>query len=260
MNKLPARTGIVWLKQGFSLFRQQPFLLTTLLFLQFIGLLLLAPVPLIGQVAPAILLPAFIISIQQACHLIDEGKPVGIGVVLTGFRKDAIGPLCKLGAVYLIVTVGISLAMSPWIDLAVLEEAAKNFRAANGARPATVEPALASAVMSYMLMTLLVTLALLLLSFAPGVTYWKKMPTFKAIFYSVFAVFGALGPVLVMLLTMIGISMALMMVMTLLLGQTPILPLAIVWFSLILGLVVQCALYMAYKQIMGAPETDAPRK
>ncbi len=260
MNKLPARTGVDWLKQGFNLFRQQPFLLTTLLFLQLIFVLLLANVPVIGQVAPLVLLPSFAMSIQMACHLIDEGRPLNITVALTGFRKDVVRPLLKLGVVYLIVILGISLAMTPFVDLAALEQFSKTMKAAGGKPPATIDPAVMSALTTQMIMALLLTIAMVLLSFAPALVYWKKMPTFKAIFYSVFAVFGAAGPVLALLATVTGISLLLFSVIAIVLGATPIVSLALLWFSLIVSLIVQCAMYMAYKQIMGAPEPEPALK
>ncbi len=45
MNKLQAGTGIVWLKQGFNLFRQQPGMLTMLLFSNLLFAVLLSALP-----------------------------------------------------------------------------------------------------------------------------------------------------------------------------------------------------------------------
>ena len=106
-----------------------------------------------------------------------------------------------------------------------------------------------------LVMASLVTVAMLLLSFAPALTYWKKMPTFKAVFYSVVAVSGAVVPVLVMLATVAGLSLLVLSVISIVLGATAFLQVAAMWFMLVISLIVQCAMFAAYKQIMGAPET-----
>lgn len=260
MNKLPARTGIVWLKQGFNLFRQQPFLLTTLIFLQLISLLLLARVPVLGQVAPLILLPAFAMSIQQACHLIDEGRPVTIMVILTGFQGESLSPLLKLGAVYLVVFMVIMLAMMPFIDMAALEQFSKTMQANAGSPRPTMDPEVAASLVTYMVIPFLFMLVMLLLSFAPALTHWKKMPTFKAIFYSIFAVFGTAAPVLTLIAALTGITLLALPVIGVVLGATSLVQLVLVWFSMIISLVFQCALYVAYKQIMGAPGSEPAPK
>lgn len=257
MNKLPARTGIEWLKSGFLLFRQQPFLMTTLLLIHLLTILLLMSVPVIGQVVPILLIPSFAIAIQQACRLIDEGRPITFMVVLTGFQKESIGPLCKLGVVYLVAMVAIMLATSPFIDYTAMVAALKT---ADGARPETLDPALRTSLLVYTLMIVLVMITMLLLAFAPALTYWKRMPTFKAVFYSVFAIFGAAGPILTMLFAGLGIFLFVSMVFSLILGRTGLASYLVVGFNLVLSLVIQCGLFAAYKQILGIAEAEPALK
>lgn len=257
MNKLPARTGIEWLKSGFMLFRQQPFLMTTLLLIHLLTILLLMSVPVIGQVVPILLIPSFAIAIQQACRLIDEGRPINFMVVLTGFQKESIGPLCKLGVVYLVAMVAIMLATAPFIDYAAMVAALKT---ADGARPETLDPALRTSLLVYTLMIVLVMITMLLLAFAPALTYWKRMPTFKAVFYSVFAIFGAAGPILTMLFAGLGIFLFVSMVFSLILGRTGLASYLVVGFNLVLSLVIQCGLFAAYKQILGIAEAEPALK
>lgn len=249
MNKLPARTGIDWLKQGFALFRQQPGILTMLVFANFLIAMLLSSLPLLGPILSFVLIPSFTIGIQQCCYLIDDGKKVMPGVLLTGFRKGAIGPLCKLGLVYFGILVLIILLVSPWIDVDAVRNAAKM---ADAKEAPTIDAGTKYAILAFVTM---LGVAFLALSFAPALTYWKRMPTFKAIFYSFFAVMGALRPLLAMMFTGLGIYWVIGMLLGVTLGRSQIVLVMLAWLNLILALVLQCGIYCAYKQILGLPES-----
>ena len=250
MTKLPARTGIDWLKQGFALFRQQPGILTMLVFANFLIAILLSSLPLLGPILSFVLIPSFTMGIQQCCYLIDNGKKVMPGVLLTGFRKGAIGPLCKLGLVYFAILVLMILVVSPWIDVESVRNAAKM---ANAKQAPALDAGTKYAVLAFIIM---LGVAFLALSFAPGLTYWKRMPTFKAIFYSLFAVKGALRALLAMLFTGLGIYWLIGMIIGVALGRGQVVLVLLAWLNLILALVLQCGIYCAYKQILGMPESE----
>ena len=248
MKGLPARTGLDWLKQGFALFRRQPGILTLVLVTNFLFAILLSAVPVLGKILPLLLIPSFTMALQQACRQIDEGQRVMPSVLLTGFRKEAVGRLCKLGMVYVAVVMLLILVVSPWIDVESVRNAAKMIEAN---KQPTINASTSFAVIAFML---LLSLSMLALSFAPGVTYWKNMPVFKALFYSVFAVLGSLRALVVMLLSLFGIYWSVSMVIGQLFGNNQMVLVVLAWLNLIFALVYQCAIYAAYKQVLGAPE------
>ncbi len=250
MKGLPASTGIQWLKQGFALFRQQPGILMMLIFSNLMIAMLLSVLPVLGQVIMYCAVPSFTVAIQQACRQIDEGQRVHPKVLLTGFRKDAVGPLFKLGLVYLAILLLAAFLAFLFVDPASL-------KAAQAAMQANKPPVLDSrSALAILIVMLVLGLSMLTLSFAPGLTYWKRMPTFKAIFYSVFAVFGSKGPFAIMLLAWMGLFMLAQMIIQLILGASAIGQVVLMWFSFIAILIFHCAIYVAYKQILGAPEDD----
>ncbi|MES2318098.1 MAG: BPSS1780 family membrane protein [Pseudomonadota bacterium] len=253
MNKLPARTGLEWLKQGFALFRVQPGILMMLIVANFLFAILLSALPILGPILSFVFIPSFTIAIQQTCHLIDNGQRVLPGVLLTGFRKDAIGPLCKMGLVYLAILVLLILLVSPWIDVESVRNAMKMVEAK---KEPTLDSGTQFAALAFMAMF---GISMLLLSFAPGLIYWKKMPTFKAIFYSVFAVFGSVRPLLAMLFSALGFYWIISMVIGLIFGRSQIVFVIIAWLNLVFALVFQCAIFAAYKQILGAPESASEK-
>jgi hypothetical protein len=248
MSGLPAKTGLVWLRQGFALFRKQPGILAMLWLSNFLFAILLSPLPLVGAILPLVFIPSFTIAIQQACCLIDDGQRVTPIVLFTGFRKDAFTRLCTLGLVYFAVLVLLAIVVSPWIDLESVRQAAKMIEAN---KPPVIDEGTKMAVLSFVMLG---AVAMLALSFAPGVTYWKRMPLFKALFYSVVAVFGAARAFVVMLLSLFCMYWVAAIIAGLVFGRSALVFIVIAWLNLICLLVFQCAIYVAYKQILGTPE------
>lgn len=249
MKGLPARTGIEWLKQGFGLFRQQPGILTMVLFANLLGTLLIGSVPLIGQLIMVVLIPSFSIAIMQACNLIAQGQRAMPNVLLTGFRQPAFQALCKLGLVY----VALALLFTLLMRMNVSEEFVK--QATTPVTDPKLRPELdGGTVMSIMLIVLIQAVAFILLCFAAPLTYWKKMPVFKAIFYSVFAVFGAVRPILLMLAAWFGMLLFSSVLMMLLFQSNLMLSRTILgWLLLMFSLVLQCAIFASYRQIFADP-------
>ena len=251
MKGLPASTGFDWLKQGFAIFRKQPGILMMLIFANIMIPLLLARLQLLGVILANLAIPSLTIAIQQSCRLIDEGHRVHPRVLLSGFQKESFAPLFKLGLVYLGVTAILMIAVVPFIDMESLKVLTKPIDPKN-------PPVIASrTVLAIFLFVLLMALSMLALVFAPGLTYWKRMPTFKAIFYSVFAVLGAKGPFAILIVSWLGITMLSNMIFGIIFGTSMMAQAVATWISFIAILIFQCSLYAAYKQILGAPE-DMP--
>lgn len=252
MNGLPARTGLEWLKQGWALFRQQPGALTMIVFANLLLTMLLSNFPLLGMILAFVFIPCFSMAIQQACLLIDDGQRVPPTVLLTGFRKGAFGPLCKLGAIYFAAFILLMLAVTPWINVDSVQEAAKM---AQAGKPPVLDKGTQLTILAFIM---LFGATMLALCFAPALTCWKRMPTFKAIFYSVFAVIGSFKAMLLMVCTWILIHWAVLATVGLLLGRSQFVVVVIMWLNLISALIFQCAIFAAYKQIMGSPEVAPP--
>lgn len=253
MSRLSAGTGWRWLKQGFGLFRQQPGFLSMMVFINFLVAMLLNGLPVLGGILSLVLIPSFTMAIMKTCQVIDEGQRVLPALVLTGFRKGVLKPLCKLGLVYFGVMVVLMLAVTPFVDMDGVRQMGKM------TEPKMLALMQGGTGMALLMYALMVLVAMLLLSFAPALTYWKQMPTFKAIFYSVFAIIGSLRAVMTMVLAWLGIFWMAAALMAILFGKSQLLFVVAMWLNLIFMVVLQCAFYVAYKQIIGAPD-EAPLK
>jgi MFS family permease len=247
MNKLPARTGWAWLKQGAALFRKQPAGLSTLLFANILISIAFSAVPVLGPLLAVVLIPSFTMAFMQACLMIDNGQRVTPRVLLTGFRKPAVGALCKLGLVYLAVSIVLALLAHFAIDESFWEQFSGR---EVDPKKLTVE---ASDVFAMLGVFLLDLATLISLAFAAPLTYWKKMGPGKATFYSFFAVVKSARVFGVLLLAWFGLFFAVCFAVTLVLGPANLARVIIMWLIFLFVLLLQCAIYVGYRQIFGTP-------
>jgi len=217
-------------------------------FSNFLFTVLVSNVPLLGMILPLVFIPSFGIAVQQACRMISEGQRVPPAVLLTGFRKDTIGPLCKMGLVYFGICMLLMVAVAPFISVEAMQASVKQMQAKN---ELAIDPGTVIAVVAF---CVLFNLTVLCLSFTPALTCWKRMPTFKAIFYSIVAVLGAFRPMLVMLAYWLAIAWGLLIVVATLFGRSQFAVVALMWLALISTLILQCAIFAAYRQIIGLDE------
>ena len=150
--------------------------------------------------------------------------------------------------VYFGLFVLLLLAVSPWIDVEAVRQISKM---TDARAQSLLQGSTTIALLAYVFMMMVM---LLLLAFAPALVYWKQMPTFKAIFYSVFAVLGSFRAILGLVLSWLAIYWAMGLLLTLILGRSQVVLVVLMWLNLVFFLILQCALYVAYKQLMGAPE------
>jgi hypothetical protein len=248
MSAIPAKAGWSWLKQGMILFRKQPAALTTLLFANVLFIFAIGAVPLLGQIAAAVLLPSLSMSFMQACLMIEHGQRVTPLVLLTGFRKPAVVNLCKIGLAYLAVT-GL-LTLIAWLTIG------EGFwkQAASPTVPAVVER---SDMLGVLLIAVLELATVMALCFASPLAFWQNMPPGKAIFYSFFAVLRSARVFLVMLMAWFGIFMSASIVLLMVFGNASIGRVVITWLGFLFILLLQCAMYASYRQIFGVPDLGA---
>lgn len=252
MSTLPARTGWDWLKQGIALFRKQPAALTTLLFANILVSLFLSLVPYLGPLLGPVLIPSFSIAFMQACLMIENGDRVTPAVLLTGFRKPVLGALCKIGLIYLGVWIVEMVVVTLLLGPEFFEEIAKRQLDAKAAAE-SLPPGL----LVFLLIALVNMVVLVTLYFAAPLTYWKRMGTGKALFYSFFAVVRSARVFLVLLAAWFGILMALVMLARVVFGDAALGRVVSMWLIFLFMLLLQCAMYAGYRTIFGKPIDEA---
>ncbi len=252
MEKLPAKSGWLWVKEGFALFRKQPAEMSTLFMAYMFLMLVVGLVPLLGQVLPLFLVPIFSIGFLQACANIERGQRVFPNLLLTGFRSPARNRLLQLGVLYLLAAI-LAVAVSSIIDGGVFWQAMSGQR---GLEAETVRDS--NMVLAMLFAATVYTPAAMAFWYAAPLIAWQEMGVAKAIFYSFFAVrrqgraflvyglawvaLGVFLPVLASLVTALLFEKAIITVMVLL-------PL-----SIVLTVVMYCSFYPTYTHVFGKPD------
>lgn len=247
MQKIPASTGWSWLKQGFAVFRKQPGGLTTL-FLGYMFLMLLAGViPLLGSILPIVLVPVFSVAFMQACVTIEQRKRVLPTLLGTGFHKPAFAVLATLGVLYLITAVAA-------VGISALADDGVFWQVVTGQMKPQSEEVQNSNIGGAIFLAILVYIpAAMAFCFAAPLIFYKQMGLGKAVFYSFFAVWRALGAFAVFAISWFALSVIASQIVLILFGRSENAMIAMLPVSVILTVIMHCSLYAAYKHIFGAP-------
>ena len=251
MEKIPARTGWLWLKQGAALFRKQPAEMSTLFLGYMFFMFAIGIVPVLGQILPLVLVPVFSIAFMQACRQIDEGKKVLPNVLISGFRSPAFKRLLILGALYFLAALAAVAA-------SVLVDDGTFFKVMTGQQLLDAQAVRNSDMSQAMLLSaVLYTPALMGFWYAAPLIAWQNMGVGKAIFYSFFAVhragraflvYGLAWAVVGVLLPVIFSTLVALLFGTALVTIVILLPL-----TLIMTVVMYCSFYPMYTDIFGKP-------
>src|SRR5436190_1926322 len=102
-----AAHGWVWIVQGYVLFRKSPAMWLSLLILLFFTTKVLLRVPLAGLVF-VLFMPLFIAGLMEGCRALEHGKPLELGHLFAGFRRNAT-PLVTIGGLSLVGNIGVMI-------------------------------------------------------------------------------------------------------------------------------------------------------
>jgi hypothetical protein len=253
MEKLPAGSGWLWVKQGFGLFRKQPGALSTLFICYMFAMLIIGILPFIGQVLPVIMVPVFAMAFMQACRHIDSGKLVFPNLLLTGLRKPVMQPLFRLGLLYLLVAI-VAIGASSLVDGGIF------WQLITGQIDGQSELIANSNMGGAMLLAIAIYIpAAMAFCFAAPLIGWQKMTVGKAIFFSFFAVWRSARAFMVFAAAWFSLSVIGSQVVMLLFGRSETAMMVMLPLSAMLTLVMHCSFYASYRQIFGAPEDDAAK-
>lgn len=245
MNIPPARSGWLWIQQGFQTFTSRPF---ELLFM-FFGLIFcnvgLSLIPVIGAALPFIIGPALGIGLMNACRDIDQGKPVSSGALFIAFRSPAVRTLLLMGALYMICIVA-ALASSILVDDGVLWK-----YMTEPVKLDQKELIKTNIGMGMLTFFSVFTPAAMAFWFGAPLIFWHGMSLTKAMFYSFFAVWRARKAFLMYLLTWCGI-LTVVSIITGLAGSAGGILLLPIMLSLML--VMYCSFYFSYKELFARDE------
>lgn len=189
-HQLPALRGLVWIQEGFRLWRRNPALLTFLAFGYILLLLVVSVVPLVGQPAATLLMPALSLGVLNGARTVAHGGKGGPDLLFSGFRKNLPG-LVTVGGIYLVGSL-LALFSTMLGDGGALLDAMTGKRKIDEALGA--QEGFLSAVL---IGTLVSTPVMMAYWFAPMLAGWHGLPAPKALFFSFVACMRNWRPFLV---------------------------------------------------------------
>lgn len=255
MERLPARAGWQWVKEGFRLLRKQPAEMAMLMFTYMLALLVIGMIPLVGQIAPLVLVPVFAMTFMEAGARLDSGERISPMLLSYGFKLPVFKTLLRLGSLYILVALaaaGVAMLIDDGTYMTLMtksdEVSVEELRASN-------------AVLTMMCAGLTYALGTLLLWYAAPLVAWHNMGVGKAVFYSFYAVRYNFGAFVLYGLGWFGLALVPSLLGSLLVAVTGMGFVArVLSMTVLLMLVVAmyCSFYPTYSTVFG--RRPAPSK
>ncbi len=253
---LPAAQGWRWLTDGFRIFRKNHLMLTFLVVSYWVLMALVNVIPVIGTIATTLCIPAFSVSLMNACRSIERGTPLGPQLLFSGFASN-LRSLLTLGAIYLAAVVAI-LGLS-----ALADDGALMAMMLAGQKPDAETVSSGSLLLATEIALVLLCPLIMAYWYAPVLAGWHGLSPAKALFFSFVACLRNWRPFLVYSLA-IGVVATLVPgivlgVLAALLpsGASLVLVLMMVLLILVLAPTLFASFYVSYRDVFVSADDDA---
>jgi hypothetical protein len=192
LNRVPARTGLLWVKLGIQTFLRQPLALAGLFFMFMLAVSVLTLVPLVGAAMALALLPAATLGLMAATREVTTGSFPMPAVLASAFRagRERVRSMLVLGGLY---AIG-SLLIMPLAAVIAGDPSGALQQGTEITEEALREPAIVRNLVVNMV--LYVPLGLLFWH-APALVHWHGVTPVKSLFFSVLACWANKGAMLV---------------------------------------------------------------
>lgn len=214
LNPVPAKTGVLWVRQGIMTFVRQPLALSGLFLLYMLALSLLSALPLIGNLLALALLPAVTLGLMVATREADRGKFPMPTLILSAFRagRERLRAMLLLGVIY-------ALGFMAVLGISALFDGGQFAQVYLGSAEMTQEVVLSDEFQRAMWVGMLCYLPLAMLFWhAPALVFWCNKSPAESLFYSLLACWGNKGALAMFMLSWMAVFMLLGMVLSLLAG------------------------------------------
>ncbi len=255
MTTLSAKTGWLWIKEGFSLFKKQPITFNILFLAYFFLMNLISVIPILKILSLATL-PLFSMAFMQACRNIKRGERIHPKLLLAALRQPSIKPLLLLGVLYPLVALA-ALGASALADGGLLWHASIG----NGI---DIQEIPDSNILSAVLVSFIVYIpAAMAFWYAAPLVAWQNMSVIKALFYSFFAVYRSGRAFIIYVLCWFAISIVLPSIICALIAITFGIQAAFAVAlpaSIILTVVIYCSFYPTYLSVFNDETLSSSEK
>ena len=203
LRPVPAKTGLLWVRQGIATFARQPLALSGLFLLYMLALSLLSALPVIGNLLALALLPATTLGLMVATREADSGKfPMPV-LLASAFRagRDRLRAMLLLGLIY-------ALGFMAVLGTSALFGGGQSAQLSLGTTEITQEVVQGEAIQNAMWVGMLLYLPLALLFWhAPALVHWQGISPAKSLFFSLLACWQNKGALALFMLGWMAVFM-----------------------------------------------------
>ncbi|WP_180683681.1 BPSS1780 family membrane protein [Tepidicella baoligensis] len=257
LHKVPASTGILWVKLGIRTFFRQPLALAGLFFMFMLVVSVLSIIPLLGHALALALLPAATLGLMAATREAAAGQFPMPTVLASAFQagKDRMRAMLVLGAIYAVgsfVIMGLTALIAGsgpvGFDPENVESAGELLR-----QPGVMRGIIVSLV-------LYVPLGLLFWH-APALVHWHGVSPAKSLFFSALACWTNKAALVVYFLGWTGVFFGVSLVLVLFataFGGPQLLSLLLFPVAMLMSAMFFSSLYFTFRDSFTTDEGNTP--
>jgi hypothetical protein len=257
LNIVPARTGVLWVKQGLRVFFKQPLALSGLFLMFIISVSLGSLIPYLGNVLALAVLPAATLGLMAATREAEQGKfPMPL-MLISAFRA---GPkqsraMWVLGGIYAIgflTVLGASALLDGGQFARLYLVGAKLTN--EMVQSTDFQMALYAAMVVYLPLSLLFW-------HAPALVHWHGVSPIKSLFFSAVACLKNLAAMTVFSLTWMALFLGVgvvLIVLSALLGQPELMGMLMLPTVMLLGSMFFTSIYFSFRDSFSVQNQASP--
>jgi uncharacterized membrane protein len=230
-QRLPARHGWEWIKQGYALFMKAPLLWIVLLSICVIAAVGLSNVPIVGEPLVSLLMPAILVGLMAGCRALSQDEELELMHLFSGFKQHT-SQLVTLGGISLLgqyLIFGLMMIVGGATLVGILMNGQPDMD------PNVMMQAVAGAGFAVLTGIVLFCLLMMAMQFAPMLVFFRNVPPLQAMKLSLLAFRYNAGSMLVYGITFM--LLAILASLPIFLGWLILVPL---WFT---------SLYASYHDI-----------
>ena len=229
-----AGRGTAWIGEGWGLFKQSPLTWILLIVVLFVINIVLAFIPVIGQVISNVIWPVFSAGILAGCAALDEGDELSMNHLFAGF-SEKLWPLVGLGAMYFVMIMAVGIVVG--ILAAVMGVGFAGLAGTEGGIPGGEATAAGGVMLAVLIALALFIPVIMAIWFAPALMMLGDKGVFESLKLSFigclknilpFLIYGIVA-IILMIIAMIPVGLGLL-----------------IFFPVIMG-----SVYAGYKDIYG---------
>lgn len=196
-QRLQARQGWEWIKQGYAIFLKAPLLWIVFLVICLAAAVGLSVIPVVGEPLLTLLMPIILAGLMSGCHALEQGEELELAQLFSGFHKQT-SSLVTLGGISLVsqyLIFGAMMAVGGAALVGILMSGQPD------TDPNVLMEALAGAGFAVLLGLVLFSVLMMAMQYAPMLVFFGNATPLQAMKLSIRAFTHNVGAMLVYVLT-----------------------------------------------------------